>query len=234
MALVTGRIRSGRLTMLEALGFVLCGAGTASLLAVSPIITAMTMGAVVANLAWHHTRPFHEIEHATEPFLVMFFLLAGFRLDVGALLATGGAAAAYVLARITGRIAGGWAGARLAGTDAAVRRGAGWCLLPQAGVALGLGLYAAEAFPEHGDRILSLLVGTTALFELLGPVAARIALARSGEAGRGPDRGADGGNADADDGEGGDEEAGERRDEERAEDGHWPPHDPPRSGTAGR
>jgi hypothetical protein len=54
-------------------------------------------------------------------------------------------------------------------------------LLPQAGAALGLGLLAAERFLEFGDEILSLLVGTTFLFEVPGPVATHVSLKRSGE-----------------------------------------------------
>jgi hypothetical protein len=37
---------------------------------------------VVANLARHHERAFHEIEHVEWPFMLMFFLLAGATLEV--------------------------------------------------------------------------------------------------------------------------------------------------------
>jgi hypothetical protein len=41
-----------------------------------------------------------------------------------------------------------------------------------------MGLVAVNAFPEARDRILPVVVGTTVLFELLGPVTTRLALRR--------------------------------------------------------
>ncbi|MHC5001598.1 MAG: cation:proton antiporter [Planctomycetota bacterium] len=181
MALVTGRLRSGELTLLEALGFVLCGSGVASLLGVSYLIAAIAQGAVVANLAKHHSRPFHAIENVTQPFLVVFFLMAGFELDFGALRASGLVALVYIVARTVGRVACGNLGARAGRAHARVRRHVGWCLLPQAGVALGLGLLAAKEFPALGDQLLSIVIGTTVVFEVVGPVSTRVSLRHAGE-----------------------------------------------------
>jgi hypothetical protein len=96
--------------------------------------------------------------------------------------AVGLTGAGYLLCRTIGKVVGGYAGARLSGAPPVLARHVGWCLLPQAGVALGLGLLATERFPEIGSTILSLLVGTTFLFELVGPVATRVSLVRVGEA----------------------------------------------------
>jgi Kef-type K+ transport system membrane component KefB len=181
MSWLTGRVQPGELTLLEALGFVfLCG-GLASLLGVSYLLACMVLGAAVANRAHHHTRPFHAIEGVSQPFLVMFFLLAGFQFDPSMFAAAGLTGAAYVIFRSVGKIVGAYAGAKFAGAPPNVSNYVGWCLLPQAGVALGLGLLAAEQFPERGAAILSLLVGTTFLFEVAGPIAARVSLRRAGE-----------------------------------------------------
>ncbi len=59
----------------------------------------------------------------------------------------------------------------------------GLAILPQAGVALGMALVASNDFAELKGTILPLVVGSTVVFELLGPVLTRIALLRSGEAG---------------------------------------------------
>ena len=182
MALLTGRIRSGELTLIETLGFVLCASGVASLLGASYLIAAMTQGAIVANFARHHSRPFHAINNIRQPFLIVFFLLAGFRLDPMAMKTAGMMALAYVVARSIGRITFGALGAHIGRADRSVRRHIGWCLLPQAGVALGLGLLAAERFPEIGDRLLSLLIATTIVFEVAGPIATRVSVRLAGEA----------------------------------------------------
>ena len=60
-----------------------------------------------------------------------------------------------------------------------MKRWMGVALLPQAGVALGMALVAARRLPEIGDAILSIVVASTVLFEILGPIAARVALERS-------------------------------------------------------
>jgi hypothetical protein len=66
-----------------------------------------------------------------------------------------------------------------------VRRRIGWCPLPQAGVAMGFALLVQEQMPEIGDTVLPLVIGTTVLFEISGPLLARLQLQHSQEWGRG-------------------------------------------------
>lgn len=77
VAFLTGRLRPGEPTREEAVGVVLVAAGVALWLEVSFLLTAVVLGAVVANLAKHHERPFREIENIEWPFMVVFFVLAG-------------------------------------------------------------------------------------------------------------------------------------------------------------
>jgi Kef-type K+ transport system membrane component KefB len=181
MAYLTGRIEPGEPTLYEALGLVfLCG-GIAQLLNVSFLLASMTMGVVVANLARHHTRPFHAIEGIEWPFIVVFFVLAGASLEVEVLAHAGSWLAAYVVLRIAGRVLGGWLGGSLPdGPD--VRPWMGLALLPQAGVALGMALVAAQHLPEIGESILPVVVAATVIFELIGPIATRAALWRTARA----------------------------------------------------
>jgi hypothetical protein len=55
----------------------------------------------------------------------------------------------------------------------------GMALLPQAGVAIGMALLAAERFPEHRRTIIPVVIATTVVFELVGPIFTRIALTRA-------------------------------------------------------
>lgn len=64
---------------------------------------------------------------------------------------------------------------------AKVRSRVGWCILPQAGVALGFALLAQDKLPEYGEALLSLVIGTTIIFELAGPLIARHNLRKAGE-----------------------------------------------------
>lgn len=177
-AYLTGRIAPGEPLQSEALGLVFLTAGLAVWLEVSYLLAGMTVGAIIVNLARHHTQAFHEIEHIRWPFMVLFFLLAGVSLDLGHLATIGWLGLGYVILRVAGRVLGGWIGARIAGAPVAERRWTGVALLPQAGVAIGMALVAAETFPQWADVIMTLTIGTTVVFELLGPPVTGLALRR--------------------------------------------------------
>lgn len=181
MAWLTGRIRPGELTLVETVGFVLLCGGIAMRLELSYLLACMAMGATVSNLAKHHERPFHMIERVEQPFLITFFLLAGVQFEIDSVTTIGAIGLGYVIARSLGRLIGGYLGARLGNAPRVVATHVGWCLLPQAGVALGLGLIVAERFPEFGSDVLSIVIGTTVVFEIIGPIATRMSLRHAGE-----------------------------------------------------
>jgi Kef-type K+ transport system membrane component KefB len=177
-AFLTGRLSPGEPLQAEALGVVFLTAGLASWLGVSVLLAGITAGAVVANLARHHERAFHEIEHVEWPFMLIFFLLAGATLEVHHLPEIGLIGGAFIVLRSLARVAGGYLGARLAGLPEVERRWIGPALLPQAGVAIGMALVAGEAFPDWRETILTLTVGTTVVFELIGPPATMLAVSK--------------------------------------------------------
>ncbi|ARU58641.1 sodium/hydrogen exchanger [Oleiphilus messinensis] len=181
MAWCTGRLNKGEPTVLEAAGFVLLCGGLAVWLDVSYLLACMTLGAMVANFAKHHKRSFRDIEGASEPFLVIFFLLAGYALEFSALLTLGVVGGAYIIARSFGLIVGGSVSARMVNAAPQIQRHIGWCLLPQAGVALGLALLVAERIPDVGAQILTLIIATTVVFELVSPSITRRHLKLAGE-----------------------------------------------------
>ncbi len=175
-AFLTGRVKPGQPMLTEALGVVfLCG-GLALWLDVSFLIAAMALGATIANLARHHEYPFHEVENIEWPFMAAFFLLAGASLQFEAVFSIGVLGVAYILLRALGKFTGGYLGATLGGTARPVRQWVGVALLPQAGVAIGMGLVAANKFPELGTKLLAVIIGTTVFFELVGPLCTRLAL----------------------------------------------------------
>jgi len=178
-AFLTGRVRSGQPMLTEALGLVLACGGLALWLEVSYLIATMTMGALIANLARHHEYPFHEIENIEWPIMVIFFMLAGATLEIDAFGQISSVAAVFLLARITGKLLGAWGGARLSGAGPAVERWMGIAMLPQAGVAIGMALIAASRFPEFRHIIMTVVIGTTVVFEVIGPVSTRLALGRA-------------------------------------------------------
>ena len=85
MSLVIGRTREGEPTLVEAMGFVFICGGLALLLELSYLLACMSLGATFARKAKYISRPFHEIEEVSEPFMIMFFLLSGLNLDLASL-----------------------------------------------------------------------------------------------------------------------------------------------------
>lgn len=180
-AKLTGRIKAGEPTLIEALGVVLLCGGLALWADVSFLLASMVLGAVVANLARHHDRPFHAIEGIEWPFMILFFVFAGASLDFVSLINMGFIGVAYIFLRIFGRFLSAWCCGFFAWAEPPVSRWMGMALLPQAGVAMGMGLLAAERFPQLKDVILAVVIGSTIFFELVGPVFTRTALSRVGD-----------------------------------------------------
>jgi len=181
MAYLTGRVRPGEPSQAEAIGVVMLAAGIAEWMEVSYILSAIVLGAMVANLARHHTRPFHAIEGIEWPFLILFFLLAGAALRVGALAQAGLLAVGYIVLRVAGRLLGAQLGGRLSRMSPSSRCWMGLALLPQAGVAIGMALMASQRFPELKDVILPVVLASTVVFEIFGPVATRWSLVKVGD-----------------------------------------------------
>ncbi|NND90087.1 MAG: cation:proton antiporter [Granulosicoccus sp.] len=180
-ALLTGRLKPGEPTLVEALGVVfLCG-GLAGHFEVSFLLTAMVLGATVSNLATHHDQPFHAIEDIEWPFMILFFVFTGASLNFEHLSAVVPLALLYIVLRCLGRWLGAWPGARIAGTDQRYGRWMGLSLLPQAGVANGMALLASSAIPELRPVLLPVAIVATVFFELVGPLATRWTLKRVGD-----------------------------------------------------
>lgn len=186
-AALTGRLRPGTPTQEEAYGIVLLCAGLALALDVSFLLASVVLGATIANYGKHHERTFREIERIEWPALTVFFLLAGASLEISNLSGVGWLGVGYLLLRTLGKVVGGGVGGTLAGMNPRHSWWLGAALLPQAGVAIGLSLLAADRFPDVGDDLLTVVVAATVAFELFGPILTRLALNKVGEASPDPE-----------------------------------------------
>lgn len=178
-AFLTGRINPGQPVLTEALGLVFVCGGIALWLDVSFLIAAMAMGAVIANFAKHHEYPFHAIEGIEWPFMVVFFVLAGASLELTAVRDIGLIGAIYIVCRGIGKYLGTRVGSMFSKADPATKNWMPLALFPQAGVAIGMALVASNRFPEYGQVLLSVVIGSTVFFEIIGPVFTRLALKRA-------------------------------------------------------
>lgn len=177
-AYLSGRTKPGEPFMSEALGMVFVCGGLALWLGVSFLIASMVLGAVVANFAKHHEKPLHAIEDIEWPFMVIFFVLAGANLDVGMFSSIGLICVVYIVFRIAGKVVGAKIGGQFAKVNSPTQQWMGFALLPQAGVAIGMALVASQFMPEYRQTLLSVVVLSTIVFEIIGPIFTRLALER--------------------------------------------------------
>lgn len=161
-------------------------AGICSAMDVSPLPACMALSAVYRNLSGDETL-YGQLERFTPPLLSIFFVVSGMALDTGALLSLGAVGVCYFLVRIAGKYLGAYLGCTLAHTGRAVRDNLGLALVPQAGVAIGLAFLGRRILPEEaGDMLLGIILASSVLYELAGPVCAKLALVRSGAIRREP------------------------------------------------
>ncbi len=150
-----------------------------------PLIIALTAGLYLENVSRADARDLeHQFEQASLPVYLVFFALAGAKLDLAALAALALPVAVIVITRATSLFVGCRLATRGPDVDPVVRRLAWLGLVPQAGLALALAELVRRTFPAFGDAAFALVVGVVATNELIAPVMLRIALLRSGEAGR--------------------------------------------------
>lgn len=169
-------IKSDTALFTATIGLVLVCGGIAIWFEFSFLIASMVMGAMVANLNISHDRYFNVLENIQWPFLVVFFTVAGATLELGALKEIGLLGFSYIAWRIIGKLIGATVGSKLGKANKLTSRWIGVALLPQAGVAIGMALVAASQFPEYKQVLLSVVISTTVLFEIIGPIFTRLAV----------------------------------------------------------
>ncbi len=160
--------------------------GVALELGLSPLLPNMVLGFVLTNFVPDNRRLLASVEDLEPLIYLCFFTLAGTHLDLSLLPALGLVGSGYILARFGGKLAGAAVGGWLGRAPAAVSRWLGFCLLPQAGVAVGL-IVAIQDNPRFATceaAVTAVVLAAIVLSELLGPVLVRLVLQRAGETGR--------------------------------------------------
>ena len=167
-------------------GFVCFGTAVAMNLGHSALLANMVAGFLLVNLAGRNERVFRMLEPLEVPIFAAFFAIAGTELQLHILRVVGAVGAVFIGARAVGKILGAYGGALVSRATANTRRYLGMCLLPQAGVAIGLVLLAQEAsvFKDtgHAELMTTVVLASVLVNELVGPPLTRFALFRAGEA----------------------------------------------------
>lgn len=170
--------------------FTLLNAGLSQMFHLSLILTNMVMGIVLVNSRNHKlVEQIHDRLSSYMPLLfVLFFVLAGANLHLGALPSLGLIGIVYIFGRALGLVSGARIGAGIGKLPPSIRKYLGMGILSQAGVAIGLSLIVKNElaqFGEHGlwigSTIITTVTAASLFFELIGPILTKKALEKAGE-----------------------------------------------------
>ncbi len=147
----------------------------------STLLTCMMIGAVVINTSNHFGELEPLVERFTPPLYIMFFVISGAELDVTAIASIGLIGVIYIISRVLGKYVGAVLGGVASKADKATIKYLGFCLIPQAGVAIGLSRVAVSLFGEEGLRIQTIILCATLVYELIGPLVVKMTLKKTGD-----------------------------------------------------
>lgn len=155
-------------------------AGLCAAVDISPLLSCMLFGTTYINMT-KDKELYKQVDRFTPPILSIFFVVSGMSLDISSFGTLGIIGAAYFMIRIAGKYLGAYLGCAMAKTTKEVKNYLGLALIPQAGVAIGLAFLGKRILPDDmGSMLLTIILSSSILYELIGPACAKIALFRSG------------------------------------------------------
>ncbi len=191
LKLLLNKVRETELILFLLAAVIMGLLGVSEILGISELLSIMSFGCVLVNIAPQLAkRSGGLIENFSPIFLAAFFLLGGAHLDLRLLKQIGVMGLIYFASRSVGKMGGASIGAVLGKAPRTVKKYIGFTLLPQVGVALALALSISKEFtkPVYGDMgnqmatiIINILLFTTIITEIVGPMLTRFALKKAGE-----------------------------------------------------
>ena len=162
-------------------GFILLAVGLSIRLGLSPLLTNIALGVIVANVMKDSELYFDTLRQVDMTLFLAFFVLVGANLELGIVPNIGVMGILYIVFRILGKFLGVKLGSLISNAGSNIGNYLGWGLVPQAGVALGVALSAKALYPRFGEVIFTTITATTVVYELIGPIAAKYGLKKAGE-----------------------------------------------------
>ncbi|MCM1253800.1 MAG: cation:proton antiporter [Clostridium sp.] len=176
--LIPTRSKDNRLILAIAMLTGISGICTA--LDISPLLSCMVFGMSYINLT-RDKKLYRQLNNFSPPVMSLFFIVSGMKLDINALKTVGVIGIAYFTVRIIGKYVGTYVGCLVTGMSKEARNYMGLALVPQAGVAIGLAFLGERLLPgERGQLLLTIILSSSVLYEMVGPVCAKLALIFSG------------------------------------------------------
>lgn len=193
---IASKISLKEILLMICMGFIVLLTGLAKHFEVSQLLVLMVFGIVSVGMDEELVeRTKHPVELLYELMVPLFFVLAASTFQYKYAVATFGVGLVYTFARMFGKYIGAYTGALLGKTDSITRNYVGLGLFPQVGVAFGLaitiqatiGTNYGEAGKTLALTITNVLIWTTFITEVVGPILTKMALTKAGEVNKNTD-----------------------------------------------
>ena len=148
----------------------------------SSLLVCMMLGTVFCNICPLSHDLMAASDKWTSPLFALFFVIRGAELELSVFtdLAIVFIGLIYIIFRSIGKYSGTFASAKLSKCEPQICKYLGITLLPQAGVALGMCTTAMQ-LGDEGRLIRNITLFAVLIYELVGPLLTRQALAAAGE-----------------------------------------------------
>lgn len=149
----------------------------------STLLVCMMLGTVFCNICPLSHDLMERADKWTVPLFALFFVLSGAELELdvlkdAAVILVG---VVYIMMRSVGKYVGAYLSCSATKCDPVVKKYLGITLLPQAGVALGMCVTAAQLGNADGVLIKNIILFSVLVYELFGPLLTKWALTQSGD-----------------------------------------------------
>ena len=148
----------------------------------SSLLVCMMLGTIFCNICPLSEDIMEKSDRWANPLLALFFVISGAELELGVFsdLLVVIVGVIYILSRSLGKYFGAFASSKMMHVDPLISKYLGITLLPQAGVALGMCVTAAQLGPE-GALIRNITLFAVLIYELVGPMLTKMSLMKTGD-----------------------------------------------------
>lgn len=163
---------------------ILLSVGLSGFFDLSYLMTSLIFGIYLGNASPEAARQTRALEPIELLLFICFFTLAGVALHLDTIAEAGLLCAIYVVARFVGKYVGACIGGVMTRSSRRIWTNAGFGLVPQAGVAIGL-VFVLNNDPDIPEDVVALIstlvLGAVTVNEIIGPFFTPYGLVRAGE-----------------------------------------------------
>ena len=183
------RTTGNRLIIVVAVLLLFCG--VCSLFGQSPLLGGIAIGTIYTNLCKtkDEEKVFAQVNYFMPPIMLIFFVRGGMSLNFSVFTQSSTLTAvpfivivlAFLVVRFVGKYGGTFVGGLVTAQPKETRNFLGFGLIPQASVAIALATMAAVTLQaynhdEYATALLAIILASSIIFELIGPVLAKLGL----------------------------------------------------------